>query len=298
MAGRMKRLFTLLLCLTALAFAAGAEQTEPAAAEAANPSPAVADRSQMTTVEEVVEEGMTPISVSALKDGSYEVTVESSSSMFRIDSCALLVENGSMSAVMTMGGKGYLYVYPGTAEEAAAAEESERIPFVETTDGTHSFTIPVPALDAGVPCAAFSKNKELWYDRTLLFRADSLPPEAFRDGFLTTPESLDLKDGEYLVCVTLSGGSGKASVASPARLTVSGGSCTAEIVFSSKNYDYVRIGEEKYLPVNTEGNSTFLIPVLLFDRPMAIIADTVAMSEPHEIAYTLRFASETLEVLS
>ena len=29
-----------------------------------------------------------------------------------------------------------------------------------------------------------------------------------------------------------------------------------------------------------------------FDRPMAVIADTVAMSEPHEIEYTIRFTDE------
>ena len=82
---------------------------------------------------------------------------------------------------------------------------------------------------------------------------------------------------------------------SPAGLTVKGGVCTARIVFSSKNYDYVRIGDMVFLPVNTEGNSAFDLPVAFFDRPMPIVADTVAMSEPHEIAYTLLFDSSTLE---
>ena len=96
--------------------------------------------------------------------------------------------------------------------------------------------------------------------------------------------------------MTLTGGSGRASVGSPARLTVKDGFCTAEIVFSSGNYDYVRIDDAVYLPVNAEGNSTFVLPVTHFDRPMPIVADTVAMSEPHEIAYTLLFDSATLEV--
>ena len=54
------------------------------------------------------------------------------------------------------------------------------------------------------------------------------------------------------------------------------------------------VGDEKFEPLVPEGNSTFEIPVLYFDRPMTVIADTVAMSEPHEITYTLTFSSESL----
>lgn len=297
----MRRGLSLLLCalavlsLAACAQTAPAETAAPTETAAPKPSPAVADASQTVAAEEVVEEGMIPVYVDSLQDGDWPVEVKSSSSMFRIESAVLHVGNGTMTATMTMSGKGYLYVYPGTALEADAAGESTWIPFAEDESGAHSFTIPVEALDAPVPCAAFSKNKELWYERTLLFRADSLPTEAFKDGFFVTAESLGLADGDYTAAVKLSGGSGKASVESPARLTVKDGFCTAEIVFSSKNYDYVRIDDMVFLPVNTEGNATFLLPVTHFDRPMPIVADTVAMSEPHEIAYTLRFDSATLE---
>lgn len=306
----MRRVLLLLLCLlAALSFSACArsapagtpaptETAAPAPTETPAPSMAVADASQMVSVEEVVEEDMTPVYADSLVDGDWPVAVKSSSSMFRIEKAVLHVENGAMTATMTMGGKGYLYVYPGTANEAAAAGESERIPFAEDESGAHTFTIPVGALDAAVPCAAFSKNKELWYERSLLFRADSLPAEAFREGFFVTPRSLGLSDGAYTAAVTLSGGSGRAYVESPARLTVKDGVCTAEIVFSSKNYDYVCIGDMVFLPVNAEGNSTFVLPVTRFDRPMPIVADTVAMSEPHEIAYTLLFDSKTLEAVS
>ena len=57
----------------------------------------------------------------------------------------------------------------------------------------------------------------------------------------------------------------------------------------------MKVGLEKFLPVSAEEASTFEIPVLFFDRPMAVIADTVAMSEPHEISYTLCFDSASLE---
>ena len=255
----------------------------------------VADASQMTTVEEVVEDGMTPVYAADLLNGEYPVTVECSSSMFRIESAVLTVKDGSMSAVLTMGGKSYLYLFPGTAQEAAAAAEDAFIPFAENAEGAHTFTVPAEALDAPFSCAAYSKNKELWYDRTLLFRADSLPVSAFKDGFFTTAETLGLADGRYMVEVQLAGGSGKAKVQSPAALYVEGGECTAVIGWSSKNYDYMKVEGEKYLPVPNEDNAAFRIPVLFFDRPMPVIADTVAMSEPHEIQYTLRFDSASLE---
>ncbi|MBQ9661658.1 MAG: ABC transporter substrate-binding protein [Oscillospiraceae bacterium] len=263
-------------------------------AESAPASPAVADSSQMTTVEEVVEKGMVPVSGENLLDGDYAVTVESSSSMFRIVEAVLHVSEGGLSATITMSGTSYLYVYPGTALEAATSDESGWIAYTEDSEGRFCFTLPVEALDAGVSCAAYSKNKELWYERTLLFRADSLPLEAFREGFFTTAESLGLADGDYLVEVSLSGGSGKAKLQSPAELHVKDGQCTATLVWGSKNYDYMRLGETKILPLPDRETSTFEIPVAIFDRPMAVIADTVAMSEPHEIEYSLMFHSETI----
>ena len=150
----------------------------------------------------------------------------------------------------------------------------------------------------GVNCAAFSKKKEMWYDRTLVFRADSLPSEAFREGFFATAESLNLSDGSYTVSVRLEGGSGKAKVDSPAPLRIENGAAYATVAWSSSNYDYMRIGEEKFLPLNSEGNSTFEIPVEFFNRNLVVYADTTAMSTPHEIEYTLFFDSATVEKVS
>lgn len=287
--------WTMLLIFTLLAalLLCGCGGTAGPAASG-NPAGKVASADQMTAVVDVVEDGMEPVDGSAVRDGVYEVEAESSSSMFPITSCELTVENGEMTAVLYMGGTSYLYVYPGTALEAAAADEADYIPFVETADGVHTFTIPVEALDAGIPCAAYSKNKELWYDRTLLFRADSLPADAI-SGLYTTVADLDLQDGSYTVEVTLSGGSGKASVESPAALRVENGEAFATIVWSSPNYDYMRLDEEKYLPLNTEGNSVFEVPVAGFDRAVTYYADTTAMSTPHEIEYALRFDSATIQ---
>lgn len=258
----------------------------------------VASAEDMVTPEEVVEEGMEPIYGDSIKDGIYDVVVDSSSSMFNIESCKLTVKDGKMSAVMTMGGTGYLYLYMGTGEEAAKAAETDYISFKENAEGQHTFEIPVEALDAGIDCAAFSKKKEMWYDRVLCFRADSLPMDAIAEGTVATVASLGLEDGEYAVEVTLEGGSGKASVSSPAQLIVENGQAYAVIVWSSSNYDYMKVDDIQYDLANQElglqGNSAFKIPVSGFDWKIAVKADTTAMSEPHEIDYTLYFDSATI----
>lgn len=105
---------------------------------------------------------------------------------------------------------------------------------------------------------------------------------------------LNLADGEYTVEVTMEGGTGRASIQSPTELTIENGQAQAEIVWSSSHYDYMMVDGEKYLPTNTEGNSTFEIPVAVFDEPITVIGDTTAMSVPHEIEYTLTFASESV----
>ena len=272
---------------SASAAAAKSEATAEAmasAGETGNAAPKadqVASAGEMTTVEEVVEAGMTPVYASELKDGTYEVEMKSSSSMFKVDRCELQVENGQMQAVLYMSSQSYRYLYAGTAEEAAAA-------------GEDAFTLPVEALDTGVACAAFSRKKEKWYDRTLLFRADSLPADAFLEARGTSAADFLLDDGEYTVDVTLSGGSGRASVESPAALTVSGGVYTVSIAWSSNNYDYMVVDGVQYDPVNTEGNSVFEIPITTFDAPVAVQADTTAMSQPYLIDYTLTFASASV----
>ena len=269
---------------------------EPVSAEesAASKADQVASAGEMTMVEEVVEEGMTPVSPSELKDGTYEVEMKSSSSMFKVDRCELRVENGTMQAVLYMTSQSYLYLYAGTAEEAAAASEEDYIPREDAGDGMGSYTLPVEALDTGISCAAFSKKREKWYDRTLLFRADSLPQDAFLEARGTSAADLKLEDGEYSVDVTLAGGSGRASVESPAKLTVSGGAFTVTIAWSSSNYDYMVVDGVQYDPVNTEGNSVFELPLTAFDTPVAVQADTTAMSQPYLIDYTLTFDSASV----
>lgn len=110
------------------------------------------------------------------------------------------------------------------------------------------------------------------------------------DGSAAAGEAaLGPEDGTYQMEVELLGGSGRASVTSPAKVEIKDGKAVATLEWSSPNYDYMVVDGEKYLPVNAEGNSVFQIPVEAFDQDIVVIADTVAMSTPHEIEYTLNF---------
>lgn len=105
----------------------------------------------------------------------------------------------------------------------------------------------------------------------------------------------DLTDGEYAIDVTMTGGSGKATIQSPTLLTLNDGIAYATITWSSSNYDYMIVDGKKYLPTNEEGmNSVYEIPILSMDEGMPVIADTVAMGAPHEIEYTLTFYSDSI----
>ena len=225
----------------------------------------------------------------ALPDGVYTADFETDSSMFHTsEACngkgTLTVENGVMTFHVSLASKKIVNLYPGLAADAEANKTAWLIPTVDTVtyaDGTteevYGYDIPVEALDTDFQLALLG-TKGKWYDHTV--RVANAQPAAAE-----APA-----DGTYTCDVTLEGGSGRATVDSPAALTVADGKMTATIVWSSPNYDYMLVDGEKYLPTNTEGNSTFEIPVSALGTPLAVTADTVAMSTPHEIEYTLTFA--------
>lgn len=295
-------IFTLILAMSSFTSCGTQNMTEDL--PVSEPSPDISVSETIPTAEseqvtapsqEVGYEGMEAVYAESIKDGIYSITVDSSSPMFNITECELKVENGKMTAVITMGGTGYAYIFMGTSDEAENAAEDEYIGYSEDDTGKHSFTVPVEALNKEISCAAFSKKKEQWYDRLLVFRADSLPVDAYTSGTVKTAANLGLEDGQYTADVILSGGSGRASVESPALITVTEGNVIAKIIWNSKNYDYMVVEGEKYLPLESEENSAFEIPVASFDFDLPVSADTTAMSTPHEIEYTLRFNSSGIE---
>ncbi len=244
---------------------------------------------------EVGFEGMTEVNINELNMGNYNVSVDSSSSMFKIAGCILHVSDHDMIADIIIDSKSYDVLYMGTEDEAKNAAESDRITYTTNEKGQSVFTVPVEALDKEIQCAALSAKKQEWYGRTLVFRADSLPDTAFKEARYATAESLKLENGEYNIDVKLEGGSGKASVESPAKLTVKDGKATAKIVWSSDKYDKMVVNYLEYTPEIADGHSVFEIPVSGFDYRMHIEAETTAMSEPHMIEYTLYFDSATIK---
>ena len=107
-----------------------------------------------------------------------------------------------------------------------------------------------------------------------------------------------IADGAYTVAVTLEGGTGKAKIESPAALSVAGGKMTLTVKWSSDKYDYMIMDDTKFTPEYVDGHSTFVIPVDNINEPLSVIADTTAMSTPHEIEYTITFDAASLKPAS
>ncbi len=224
-----------------------------------------------------------------LPDGIYEALFQTDSSMFSVNEAdegkgILTVRNGEMTIHIRLMSKKILNLYCGL-KEGAEKEGAELLqPSVEEvtykdgyTEEVNAFDVPVPALDEEFDLALIG-TKGKWYDHRVM---------------VTEPVPVP-GDGDWLVDVTLEGGTGKASVTSPCAVTVRNGEMTARIEFSSPHYDYLIKDGMKYLPVNTEGNSVFEIPVSGLDEPVPVTADTTAMSVPHEIEYILNFDASSI----
>lgn len=245
-------------------------------------------------------ESEAPAAKAALSDDIYIADFNTDSSMFHVNEACdgkgtLTVENGQMTMHVSLQSQKIVNLYLGMAADAPDHEDEWLQPTVDTvtySDGTsdevYGFDIPVEAVDTDFQLAILG-TKGTWYDHVVSV-SNAVPAV---DGGDTAAAEVPA-DGTYTCAVTLEGGSGRATVDSPATLTVADGAMTATIVWSSPNYDYMLIDSEKYLPTNTEGNSTFEIPVAALDTALAVTADTVAMSTPHEIDYTLTFDSTTL----
>lgn len=246
-----------------------------------------------SAVSEAASESAAASSARTLEDGTYTAEFDTDSSMFHVNEArdgkgTLTVEDGQMTLHISLQSKKIVNIYVGMAADAPDHEADWLQPTTDTvtySDGTseevYGFDVPVEALDTDFQLAILG-TKGKWYDHTVSVRnVEAQAAEA-----VETPA-----DGSYTCEVTLEGGSGRATVDSPAALTVADGKMTATIVWSSPNYDYMIVDGEKYLPTNTEGNSTFEIPVSALGAPLSVVADTVAMSTPHEIEYTLTFSA-------
>ena len=282
----MKRVFSCVVAASlALSLLAGCGASSAASSAA---SGAASSEAASSVASSAVE-------TAALPDGVYTADFDTDSSMFHANEACngkgtLTVENGQMTFHVSLASTHIVNLYLGKAADAAANASDWLQPTTDTvtySDGTseevYGFDIPVSAVDADFDLAILG-TKGKWYDHVVSVR------NAVQQAGTAAPA-----DGTYTCEVTLEGGSGRATVESPAALTVADGKMTAAIVWSSPNYDYRLVDGEKYLPTNPEGNSTFEIPVAALDTALDVTADTVAMSTPHEIEYTLTFDSASLK---
>lgn len=285
--------FVSLLAVSALLAASLAGCGSSASSVASSASSEAVSSVAESAVSEAASESAAASSARTLEDGTYTAEFDTDSSMFHVNEASdgkgtLTVEDGQMTLHISLQSKKIVNLYVGMAADAPDHEADWLQPTTDTvtySDGTseevYGFDVPVEALDTDFQLAILG-TKGKWYDHTVSVRnVEAQAAEA-----VETPA-----DGSYTCEVTLEGGSGRATVDSPAALTVADGKMTATIVWSSPNYDYMIVDGEKYLPTNTEGNSTFEIPVSALGTPLSVVADTVAMSTPHEIEYTLTFSA-------
>ena len=291
---RCKQFLTLSAATLILAAAlTGCGASSSTASSAATSETASSAASSVAATSEAASEA-----AATLPDGVYTADFETDSSMVHANEACdgkgtLTVKDGQMTFHVSLASKKIVNLYLGSAADADANKADWLLPTTDTvtySDGTsdevYGFDIPVAAVDTDFQLAILG-TKGTWYDHTVSI--SDAEPAAEDAAAVEIPA-----DGSYTCAVTLEGGSGRATVESPAALTVADGIMTATIVWSSPNYDYMLVDGEKYLPVNTDGNSTFEIPVAALDTALAVTADTVAMSTPHEIDYTLTFDSATL----
>ena len=239
-----------------------------------------------------------------LPDGVYTAEFSTDSSMFHVsEACdgkgTLTVKDGVMTIHISLGSKKILNLYPGLAEDAAKDGAVLLEPTTDTvtysdgmTEEVYGFDVPVPVIGEEFDLALIG-TKGKWYDHKV--KVSDPVAEDSREAANGSFDMSALADGSYTIELTMEGGSGRASIQSPAQLAIADGAATATLEWSSPNYDYMLVNGEKYLPVNTEGNSVFEVPVEALDVPLTMIGDTVAMSTPHEVEYTVTFHSETLE---
>ena len=235
-----------------------------------------------------------------LPDGVYTAEFSTDSSMFHVsEACdgkgTLTVKDGVMTIHISLGSKKILNLYPGLAEDAAKDGAVLLEPTTDTvtysdgmTEEVYGFDVPVPVIGEEFDLALIG-TKGKWYDHKVKVS------DPVAEGAADTFDLSAVEDGSYTIELTMEGGSGRASIQSPTQLAIADGAATATLEWSSPNYDYMLVNGEKYLPVNTEGNSVFEVPVEALDVPLTMIGDTVAMSTPHEVEYTVTFHSETLE---
>ena len=251
----------------------------------------------------------TPAPSNVPSDGIYSTTAETGASMFKVVGVKLTVKNGKMSAVITLSGEGYDYLYMGTATDAAT-HTGNWIKYsgsaAYTLDGEtktgRTYEIPVSALDTPLTIASHSERQKKWYDRTVTISSKNLKKMG------DIPAEGTPADGIYSTSAVT--GAAMFKVVGT-KLTVKNGKMTALITLSGIGYDYLYMGTGadaanhtdqwiKYkgtatytLDGETKTGRTYEIPVAALDKPITVASH----SESHKKWYdrTITFSSKDLK---
>jgi predicted small lipoprotein YifL len=217
----------------------------------------------------------------SIEDGIYHVDFDTDSRMFHVNEACngkatLTVKDKEGTVHLIMPSKNIVALFPGKADDAKKKDADKIKPTEEEvtysdglTEKVFAFDVPVPVLEKEFDLALIG-TKGVWYDHKVSVSHPTM-------------------DGAYRADLTLEGGSGRASITSPADIVAKDKAYLVQIEWSSPFYDYMIVDQKKYKPVNKDGNSIFKIPVKDLHKPVKVIADTVAMSKPHEIEYTISF---------
>ncbi|MCR4755179.1 MAG: iron transporter [Lachnospiraceae bacterium] len=292
----VKSLFAVMLCATvAIGCGKNAETTAQQTVETVEAT----EEAQEETKEAVSEEPTEEPAKAPIEDGTYLASFDTDGSMFHVNEAwdgkgILTVKDGEMTIHIVMPSKNTVNLYFGLSEDAQKDgavlidPTDEEVAYDDgTTEEVYAFDVPVPVLDEEYDVALIGK-KQVWYDHKVKV-SNPEPYDGETESAKADDAKADANDEGLTAEVTLTGGSGKSTVTSPAKIKEEDGKIIATIEWSSPHYDYMIVDGVKYMPVNTEGNSVFEIPIPGYNEDFTVIADTVAMSKPHEIEYVLNF---------
>lgn len=250
----------------------------------------------------LAEEIETPSVDIGLEDGCYLVDFDTDSSMFHVNDtmngkAVLTVKDGKAMLHLVMPSKNVLNLYKGLIADVQDNEADWINPGVETVaydDGfseeVYTFDVPVDVVGEEFDLALIGK-KEVWYDH----KVSISNPEPYSETVTAeTNEASDMSEFDKTIELLLEGGTGKVTLISPTPIKEEADGYMVTIEWSSKNYDYMIVDDVKYLPVEVNEHSIFEIPVKDINEPLNVIADTVAMSEPHEIEYVITFVTDSM----
>lgn len=253
----------------------------------------------------------TPAPSNVPSDGIYSTTAETGASMFKVVGVKLTVKNGKMSAIITLSGEGYDYLYMGTAADAATHTDNwikysgtDTYTLGDETKTGRTYTMPVSALDTPLTIASHSERQQKWYNRTITISSKNLKKTG------DIPAEATPADGIYSTSAVT--GAAMFKVVGT-KLTVKNGKMTALITLSGVGYDYLYMGtaadaannKAQWIKYNgtaayildgvTKTGRTYEIPVSALDKPITVASH----SESHNKWYdrTITFSSKDLKKL-